>query len=220
VLGKDIRWTITVKNNSTADAADVNVVRVSERVYRLKVVSITPSQGTCNLDGCNLGRLAPGASATITVQTRAIRVGRVLNVVRVSSEEQESNYLNNTAGALVRITAPLPGSVVVKAASIRRACSTLVAEPRVLRVGSTSVVLTTARNRWGRPLQGLVVHAVGLGLRERAVTNARGVAQFAVTPPRNGIIGFAHGARLPAGVRSSCRTLLGALGTSIRPVTG
>jgi hypothetical protein len=220
VLGKDIRWTITVKNNSTADAADVDVVRVSERTYRLKVVSITPSQGSCNVDECNLGRLAPGASATITVLTKAIKVGRVLNVVRVSSEEQESNYNNNIAGALVRITDPLPNSVVVKAAAIRRACSTLVAEPHVLRVGSTSVVLTTARNRWGSPLEGLIVNAIGLGLRERAVTNARGVAQFAVTPARNGLIHFSHGARLPAGVRSSCRTLLGALGTNIRPVTG
>ena len=102
VLGHTIRWTITVTNNSTIAAADINLVRVSELTYRLKLVSLTASQGTCNVGACNLGRLAPGASATVTAVTRATGIGRVLNVVRVSSEEQESNYLNNTAAALVR----------------------------------------------------------------------------------------------------------------------
>ena len=99
VVGKKIRWTVTVTNNSTVAAADANVVRVSERAYRLNVISVTPSQGTCTLKGCDLGRLAPGAKATITVVTTAAKAGRVLNVVRVTSEEQESNYLNNTAAA-------------------------------------------------------------------------------------------------------------------------
>ena len=44
-------------NLSPVDAADVNVVRVSERSHRLKVLSLTPSQGTCAQDSCNLGRL-------------------------------------------------------------------------------------------------------------------------------------------------------------------
>ncbi len=70
VVGHKITCRITVTNASTAAAADVNVVRVSERSYRLRLLSLTPSQGSCAQGSCNLGRLAPGASATITAVTR------------------------------------------------------------------------------------------------------------------------------------------------------
>ena len=106
--------------------------------YRVKVVSIKPSQGTCNARSCSLGRLAPGASATITITTKATGTGRVLNAVRVSSEEQESDYLNNTAAALVRITAPIQKAAAnaVKAAAAARACRTLVAQPHALQAAA------------------------------------------------------------------------------------
>ncbi len=156
--------------------------------------------------------------------TRATGVGRVLNVVRVSSEEQESNYLNNTAAALVLITAPTKGAAAkaVKSAALRIACNTLTAAPRVLRTGSTSIVLATARNRFGTPLKGLAVRAVGFGVDERERTNSQGIARFALTPTHLSIVRFQHGIRLPAGVRSRCRTFLAVLGTRItRPsVTG
>jgi hypothetical protein len=64
LLGQKITWTVKVTNASSVVAADVNVVRLSEHAYRTQVMSITPSQGTCTLTGCDLGRLAPGASAT------------------------------------------------------------------------------------------------------------------------------------------------------------
>ena len=93
-------------NASPVAAADVNVVKVSERPYRTTLISVTSSQGTCSRTSCDLGRLAPGASATITAVTRATQIGEILNVVRVGSEEQESNYLNNTASNLVRVVGP------------------------------------------------------------------------------------------------------------------
>jgi uncharacterized repeat protein (TIGR01451 family) len=223
VLGQTIHWTVTVTNNSTLAAADVDVVRTTELTFRLKVISVTPSQGSCSLGTCNLGRLAPGASATIRIDTRATATGRVLNAVRVSSEEQESNYLNNTAAAVVLITASHKKAAAraVKAAAASRACRTLLAAPHVLPVGVTSIVLAQARSRFGRPLRGLAVQAVGLGLDERATTDSHGFARFELTPSRLGIIEFLHGSRLPAGVRSSCRTLLGVLGNQPpTPVTG
>jgi len=187
------------------------------------VIAIRPSQGTCNFGGCNLGRLPPGASATITIVTRAVGTGRVLNVVRVSSEEQESDYLNNTAAALVRITAPIDEAAAnaVKGAAVARACSTVVAQPRTLQFRGTSIVLATARNRYGKPLRSLTVRALGPGINEQARTDSRGIARFALTPRQLGLIHFQHGLRLPAGVRSRCRTLLAVLGaTATKPVTG
>jgi hypothetical protein len=224
VLGHAIRWKVTVSNNSTVASADVNLTRISERTYRLKLISLTTSQGTCNLKACNLGRLAPGASATITALTQATGVGRALNVVRVSSEEQESNYHNNTAAALVRITAPVKKAAAraVKGAAFSTACNTLGAAPHALQADSTAIVRATARNRFGRPLQGLTVRAFGLGLDRRARTNDQGIVRFALTPTRTGIVHFQHGVRLRAGVHSRCKTFLAVLGTTINKpaVTG
>ena len=223
VLGQTIRWQVTVTNRSTLAAAHVDAARISELTYRVRVIAIRPSQGTCNFGGCNLGRLPPGASATITILTRAIGTGRVLNVVRVSSEEQESDYLNNTAAALVRITAPINEAAAnaVKGAAVSRACSTVVAQPRTLQVRGTSIVLATARNRYGKPLRRLTVRALGLGINEQARTDSRGIARFALTPRQRGLVYFQHDLRLQAGVRSRCRTLLAVLGaTATNPVTG
>ena len=109
-------------NASTVDAADVNVVKSHRSSYRTKLISVTPSQGTC-LDDVRPGRIGPGAAATITVVTLATQIGKILNVVRVGSEEQESNYLNNTAANIVRVVGPLqpPPQTV--------ACRTLGAAP-------------------------------------------------------------------------------------------
>src|SRR5262249_27613105 len=191
VIGQKITWTVTVKNDSPTAAADVNVVKVNDFSHLSQVLSITPSQGTCTpaTRSCDLGRLEPGASATITAVTRATDVGVIVNTVRVGSEEQEANYLNNTASAIARVTGPLrpPPGARVEAAAV---CRTLTAVPSRLQAGSTSIVLTTARDRFGRPVRGLAVRMTGLGFNRQARTNARGVARFALTPPRNGIIVF------------------------------
>ena len=211
-LGDKIKWTVTVTNNSTIAAADVNVVRVSERAYRVRLISLTPSQGTCGAGACNLGRLVPGASATITAVGEATGIGRVLNVVHVSSEEQESDYLNNTAAALVRITRPIKEAVegAVKDAAESRSCNTLVAAPEVLRVGTTSIVLASARNRFGKPLPGLTVRLLGVGLDQAARTDRHGTARFSITPTNHGIVHFVH-ARVIAGVSSRCAVRLAVL---------
>jgi Domain of unknown function DUF11/Prealbumin-like fold domain len=218
VLGQRITFRVTVTNLSPFDADDVNVVRVSERSYRLRVLSLMPSQGSCTKDSCNLGRLASRESATITVVTQSRVVGRVLNVVSVSSEERETDYLNNTASALVRITDP-PSEAKkddVKAAAATIACHTLTVGPRALQAGATSIVLASARSRYGRPLPGMPVIAEGEGVRVRVLTDRRGIAHIAVTPRGVGIVHFRR-ARLSG---SPCRTLLGVLGSPTTSVTG
>ena len=146
---------MTVTNRSAVAAADVNGVKVDDpRSYRTRLISLTPSQGTCRPYTCNLGRLAPGASATVVAVTEATQVGVVANIVRVASEEVESNYRNNVAAALARVIGPLAPPVAL------RVCRTLTAEPRALQGGRSSVVRVTARNRLGKPLS--------RGLRSRA----------------------------------------------------
>jgi hypothetical protein len=218
VIGRKITWTVRVTNNSTVDAADVNIVKVSERSYRSKLLSVEPSQGTCNTTACSLGRLAAGATATITVVSRATRVGTILHVVHVGSEEQESNYLNNTASAVVRVTSPV--SEAVKGAATALSCHTLVAAPSSLRKGATSIVLTKARTRFGNPVGKLTVRILGQGIDLQARTNTLGIARFVITPASSGIVTVERTRRLTSAVGPRCRTLLGVLGAVHPEVTG
>ena len=106
-IGGRITWTMTVTNRSSVAAADVNGLKVNDpRSFRTSLISMKSSQGTCRPYVCNLGRLAPGASATVVAVTRALRIGPVVDIVRVGSEEIESNYHNNVASALVRVVGP------------------------------------------------------------------------------------------------------------------
>lgn len=208
VVGGRLTWTMTVTNRSAVAAADVNGVKLDDpRSSRTRLISIRPSQGTCRPFTCNLGRLAPGASATVTAVTEANRVGAVVNLVRVGSEEIESNYRNNVAAALALVIEPLT------------VCRTLTAEPRILQGGRSSVIRVQARNALQRPVSGLSVRARGAGIDRRAKTDSRGIARFPVSPRRLGLMLFS-GDRARTVGPVHCRTLLGVLGAADTQVTG
>jgi uncharacterized repeat protein (TIGR01451 family) len=218
-VGGRLTWTMTVTNRSAVAAADVNGLKVDDpRSFRTKLVSLTASQGACVPYRCNLGRLAPGASATVTAVTQATQVGVVVDIVRVGSEETESNYLNNVAAALARVIGPLtppttPSSV----------CKILTAEPRLLQARRSSIVRLTARDARGNPVSGVTVRAVGAGASGKARTDRHGVARMSLRPGHVGLVAFIgkpHGARTTAAVRPRCATVLGVLAAQATIVTG
>ena len=214
MVGGRLTWTMTVTNRSAVGAADANGVKLDDpRSYRTRLVSLRASQGTCRPFTCNLGRLAPGASATVTAVTEATQVGLVVNIVRVGSKAIESNYRNNVAAALARVIGPL------QPPSLTRVCRTLTASPRVLLNGRTSVVRVRARNRLGMPLERVAVSIRGPGVDVRATTDRRGVARFTITPRGIGLVSFTGGRSL-AGRGPVCRTVLGVLETGPSHVTG
>ena len=47
-VGELITWTMTVTNRSTVAAGDVSGARVDDRPFRMEMVSLTTSQGTCS----------------------------------------------------------------------------------------------------------------------------------------------------------------------------
>lgn len=213
-VGGRLTWTMRVTNRSSVEAADVNGVKLDDpRSFRTRLISLEASQGTCRPYTCDLGRLAPGASATVTAVTRATRVGIVVDIVRVGSEEVESSYHNNVAAALARVIGPLEPPVALGV------CRTLTAAPRSLRSGRSSVVRVTARDRFGQPIQGLQVRATGAGVDKRARTDRGGVVRFSVTPARLGLVHFTGGRAKAAGPLR-CRTLLGVLEAEDTIVTG
>ena len=215
-VGQRIIWTMTVTNDSDVEAADVNGLKVNDpRSFRTRLVSLQSSQGTCVPFTCDLGRLAPGASATVTAVTQATQVGVVVDIVRVASEEIESNYRNNVAAALVRVIGPFRPPTAVDA------CRTLVASPRVLQARRSSIVRLTALDRRGRPRAGVAVTATGPGVAARGRTGRDGVARLALTPRAEGIVRFVGTDRVLAARGSThCAIRLGVLPARSTNVTG
>ena len=215
VVGGRLTWTMIVTNRSSVAAADVNGVKVDDpRSLRTRLISLRASQGTCRPYTCNLGRLAPGASARVTAVTEATQEGLVANVVRVSSEEAESNYRNNVAAAIAQVVGRLTPPIV------QSRCDTLTVAPRVLQNGRSSMVLLTALNGRGRPVAGIRVRVRGPGVDTTVTTDRRGTVRRTVLPTRAGLFFFTGLPRTRTGGGMHCRTLLGVLGASSTQVTG
>ena len=94
VLDK-IKFTITVKNNGPCDATGVIVEELLDD--HLKMISNTASAGTYKDGTWNIGNLANGKTATLTIVSQVIYSGTISNKVHVSGYENESNYTNNYA---------------------------------------------------------------------------------------------------------------------------
>ena len=106
-LGKRITYTLTVENHGPAPAA---AVKVSDPLPpSLTLVSASASQGTCTSSTpvrCELGSLASGGSATVTVVTRSTKPGSTVNRATVSSSTPDPLTTNNSALATTTVKGP------------------------------------------------------------------------------------------------------------------
>jgi uncharacterized repeat protein (TIGR01451 family) len=77
VVGQTVAHTITVSNAGAGAAAAATVTEDWSGGFSF--VTVTPSSGTCSVAGngvtCDVGALAPGAQATVTVTGKATAVG-------------------------------------------------------------------------------------------------------------------------------------------------
>ena len=99
-LGGDLTYTLTATNNGPNAATGVTVTDLLPA--GLSAISVTPSQGTCSglsTATCNLGGLASGASATITIVLRPISVGTLSNSASIAGDQPDPNPGNNEASA-------------------------------------------------------------------------------------------------------------------------
>jgi uncharacterized repeat protein (TIGR01451 family) len=94
-VGADLTYTITVRNDGPLDAP--GVVVTDALILTVDFVSATPSQGSCSevalVVTCNLGTVANGATATVTLVVKPEAQGSLLNGVSAvptpSSLDQE-----------------------------------------------------------------------------------------------------------------------------------
>ncbi len=96
--GGTVTYTVTIHNSGPSIAT--GVVATDTPMTQFTFVSAAPSQGSCSGTSpvvCNIGTLANGANATITMVMNATALGTFTNQVSVTSNETDSNSANNTA---------------------------------------------------------------------------------------------------------------------------
>jgi uncharacterized repeat protein (TIGR01451 family) len=115
--GQNVTYTITVKNtNVTTPATGVvltDTLPASETFVSATTSQgslVTPPVGSTGTVTANLGAIAPGATATVTITAKTTAAGSVTNSASATSNEGDSNPANNTDSA----------SVVVKSAALQK----------------------------------------------------------------------------------------------------
>jgi uncharacterized repeat protein (TIGR01451 family) len=112
-VGNSLTYTITVTNNGPGTATGVTMN--DSLPGGVSVVSVTPSQGSC--DGtstisCTLGTLANGAAAMVTIVVTPTQTGALSNTATVTANESDPDPNNNSATESTTVN---PGSRLLSA---------------------------------------------------------------------------------------------------------
>ncbi len=103
--GTNTTYTATITN--AGPSAATNVALTATLPASAVLVSLTPSAGTCWSGGgisCNLGGIASGASATVSIVAEQLTAGSATLNAQVSGSETDPNAANNSASASVQVT--------------------------------------------------------------------------------------------------------------------
>lgn len=108
-VNKPLTSTLTITNNGPATATGVTVTDTLP--YLATLVSASASQGSCSGTGpvlCNLGDMANGAIATVTLVVTSKKKGKeslITNTASVTGNEVDPNMSNNTATVTTTVAA-------------------------------------------------------------------------------------------------------------------
>jgi uncharacterized repeat protein (TIGR01451 family) len=103
-IGQELTYTITVTNDGPGPAEDVTAV--DELPRNTGFGSVSTTQGTCvrrkTSVTCNLGDLAAGQTATVTIVVKPTRKGTITNTVDVSSPSDPDSPVRASATTTVQ----------------------------------------------------------------------------------------------------------------------
>lgn len=118
--GGQLTYTIEVRNDGPDPATNV-VVSDDLVPGDVDLISTTPSQGNCSVQGgkkitCELGTLASGANASVVILVTAKKPGTISNTASVTSDVADPQPANNSATATTTVldAGPKPGGPTCK----------------------------------------------------------------------------------------------------------
>lgn len=190
-VGQTVTFTITVRNLGTSTATGV-VIR--ERPHSSLILdTVTPSQGSYAAGRWNLGTLAPGASATLSVRARVTSRQRVPNTAEVLTLDQaDRNSANNRSTAFVNppnasanpTTAPLPPTATAQPATATLPAPTAIPPtPTVTSQGRLEITKQVDRDAVlaGQPVTfNITVRNAGPGTATSVVVTDRVPSAFSI----------------------------------------
>jgi uncharacterized repeat protein (TIGR01451 family) len=171
-LGSPVTYTIRVRNNGPEGANGVRADFVLPLPFNF--VSASSSQGSVSQSGrnvrVNLGSLAAGGSATITVIATPTSTGDFAAVVNVTSNEIDQDTSNNQATAITTVNVPADLSVLLTADPLGG-----------VTVGGLQTFVAVVNNFGPGPATNVVVtHSLPAGTQ--FVSAESGQGSFDVTP--------------------------------------
>ena len=99
IVGGELTWTITVKNNGPDTADDVKVFENLPK--ELQYLSYTATKGSYENGLWSVGSLSNGESAILHLTTKVLEIGNITNPINVTSNCYDYNETNNYANATV-----------------------------------------------------------------------------------------------------------------------
>ena len=112
-VGDTLAYELVVRNNGPSPA---RAVRLSDKLEGgTTLSSLRTTRGACvvtnDLIECELGVLAPGEAASISLVLTNAPIGNLRNLARVSAAQDDPDETNNSASALTRVLPPVGLSI-------------------------------------------------------------------------------------------------------------
>jgi uncharacterized repeat protein (TIGR01451 family) len=191
--GKQLTYTIQVRNNSSAKAT--GVVVTDTMPSGVPFVSVSSTKGNCTRSGnivtCRIPSLAAAASASITLNLKPTASGTISNTATAQANEPDSNPANNSSTESTTITPSSDLKVTVTDGKTAIAAGqTDTYTIKVTNLGPSNVTGATVTDNFPGIFTGVTFTATQSGGASGLTASATGNINDTVTMPAGSVITY------------------------------